>query len=37
MFFTEIIGIGEERDIEVGGLIGVVGARVGQDGVALAD
>ena len=37
VFFAEVLWVGEEGDSEGLGRVGVVGARVGQDGVALAD
>lgn len=37
MFLAEIVGVWEEGDAELLGREGVVGAGVGQDGVALAD
>lgn len=37
VFFAEVVGVEEEGDSEGFGDLGVVGARVGEDGVALAD
>lgn len=37
MFFAEVIGIREERDANLGGGGGVIGAGVCENGVALSD
>lgn len=37
VFLTEVMGVGEEGNADGLGGVGVVGARVGEDGVALAD
>lgn len=37
MFLAEVVGVGVEGDAEGLGGVGVVGARVGEDSVALAD
>lgn len=37
MFFAEVVWVGEERDAEFLGGVGVVRSRLGEDGVALRD
>ncbi|KAL8136970.1 hypothetical protein V2J09_002971 [Rumex salicifolius] len=37
MLFAEVVGVREEGDAEIGCFFGVIGARVGDDSVALAN